>query len=364
MRIGYFIVRGACVTIQKQNSHFIWYHRAQYRDAVSFVFIPRAFIPTSLFQHIILHFRSPHALLHSPSRPLISDMPRVLALVALIITRYVASSNSIDGMVQKAERLLQRSQFDQQAGHDERFALAAGAPDLDTEELGVYGEMPLRGVAELLQHPRVAEVLDGAADGPRFVDFGSGAGRLLLGVAGMRDRWASVAGVEALENLHAVAHAAIENAESSGAISPGIVQSVHAGVLPHETPTSEVLRAADVCFMYSTAFPSDDGLRLPELSASLACVMRDGSVVITTDKFLVGPRFTFEALLPVEGSAGEAIHAFVWRVSGPQADSYDEELHTVLSDWMGEDACAQNPKACEALLAALGDGGDDDDEEE
>ena len=46
------------------------------------------------------------------------------------------------------------------------------------------------------------------------------------------------------------------------------------------------------------------------------------------------------------------------------ADSYDEELHTVLSDWMGEDACAQNPKACEALLAALGDGGDDDDEEE
>ena len=217
--------------------------------------------------------------------------------------------------------------------------------------------MPLRGVAEL---PSTQVWLRCWMERgwTTVCRFGSGAGRLLLGVACGTVGQASP--VLKLWKICTRSRMLQSKTPSLAARSVLALCEACTLVLPHEAPTS-VLRAAD---MYSTAFPSDDGLRLPELSASLACVMRDGSVVITTDKFLVGPRFTFEALLPVEGSAGEAIHAFVWRVSGSQADSYDEELRTVLSDWMGEDACAQNPEACEALLAALGDGGDDDDEEE
>ena len=290
-------------------------------------------------------------------------MGRFIA-AAVICRILLVSGSSIESIVGAAEHVLERSSFDQSVGRDQRFAIAAGASDLDTEELGVYGEMPLRGMAEVLQHPHISQVLSHSVGhgGPRIVDFGSGAGRLLLGVAAMRPDWASVIGVEALESLHAVAYAAIESAESAGALRPGVASSVHASVLPHEAPTSEALAEADICFMYSTAFPSEDGLRLPELSASLACVMRDGAIVVTTDKFLVGPRFAFEALLPVEGAEGEPIHAFVWRVQGAPAESYDAALQEVAADWMGEDACAQNPEACEALLAALGEFVDDEED--
>ena len=296
---------------------------------------------------------------------MITTAQRLLRLtVVIIMICSCSSAPSVDEMAQRAESLLQATEFDQNADSDQRFAVAAGATGSNAEQLGVYGEFPLRGMAELLAEPHVADVLDRAAGGASFVDFGSGAGRLLLGVAAMRDDWASVVGVEALEQLHAVAQASILSAEISVALkSPGIVRSVHAGVLPHEAPTSELLRDADVCFMYSTAFPSDDGLRLPELSASLASVMREGSTVITTDKLLVGPRFVFEAMLTVQGEDEyETIHSFVWRVSGPPAESYEMALQELYdSGWMDDDACAQSPEACKALLAALGESDEDDD---
>ena len=132
--------------------------------------------------------------------------------------------------------------FDDTTGRDHRFAIATQAPDGDLDELGVYGEFPLPAITEALNHPA-------ARSKNSFVDFGSGAGRLLLGVAGMRD-WVSVIGVEALEGLHAIASEAIAAAETAAAIRPGVVRSIHARGLPHESPMANALEACDVCFMY------------------------------------------------------------------------------------------------------------------
>lgn len=272
-----------------------------------------------------------------------------LAILALCAT---TAASSVDSMITNAERVLDSAQFEQAADSGQRFAVAADGVETLLERYGVYGEMPLQAMAEILESPAVKAIAD--TPGARFVDFGSGAGRLLLGVAAMGE-WASSIGVEALEGLHRIAAEAIRNAEEASAIGKGVVESVHAGVLPHESPTAEILAASDVCFAYSTAFPSEDGLRLPELSASLSCVLREGALVITTDKFLVGERFTFVELVTVEGADGEPIHAFVWRVRGPPAPMYDDALREAVESWMGEDACAQNEGACEALLAALGE---------
>ena len=58
----------------------------------------------------------------------------------------------------------------------------------------------------------------------------------------------------------------------------------------------------------------------------------------------------------------ETIHSFVWRVSGPPAESYEMALQELYdSGWMDDDACAQSPEACKALLAALGESDEDDD---
>ena len=124
--------------------------------------------------------------------------------------------------------------------------------------------------------------------------------------------------------------------------------------LPHEIP--EVMAAADICFMYSTAFPtSEDGLRLPEMSASLASALKEGSLVITTDTFLVGSRFRFEGHKMVEGDEGERLQCFVWRIIGQPSPSYDDAYAEVLAQWMGDDALTQDEKLCEALEAALSD---------
>lgn len=282
---------------------------------------------------------------------------QIISLVAC------AAASSLDSMVTSAERVLDAIQFERDVDRDQRFLVAVDAAGMEDVQAtyGVYGEMPLRAIAEVLLLPSVKALAEKAD--ARFVDFGSGAGRLLLGVAAMRG-WASAVGVEAIEGLHSIAVGAIARAEAANAIEEGIVSSVHAGVLPHESPTADALSTCDICFMYSTAFPSEDGLRLPELSASLSCVLREGAIVVTTDKFLVGERFVFEQLLPVEGAEGERIHAFVWRVHGSPSQNYLSAIRMVEEVWMGEDACAQNEEACAALLAVLGEEEEENDDGE
>lgn len=250
-------------------------------------------------------------------------------------------------MVSAANSLLARARFDSVANIDQRAsAFAASGAPLDL--YGIYGEMGLRAIADVLLLPSVRE-----RTGPtrRFVDFGSGSGRLILGVAAMAE-WEACTGIEAVTGLHAIACECIDSAEANEAIPPGLVTSVLADGLPH-VDSPAVMAAADVCFMYSTAFPTaDDGLRLPEMSASLATVMKEGSLVVTTDTLLVGRRFAFDTLKPVKGEDGDRLNCFVWRVTGAPAPSYNDAYAEVQAHWLGDDALAENDALCEALEAA------------
>ena len=278
------------------------------------------------------------------------------AMILLLCTMPASTSaESVDAMVLRAETALHSTNFDA-VDQRMRFTVAAHAPDANEDTQGVYGEMPLRGMAEILQHPAVADILSESPDHGRFVDFGSGSGRLLLGVASMLD-WSSVIGIEAIESLHKIASQASNALAETDATKDGITKSIHVrSAWPHEDDAaSDALEQCDVCFMYSTAFPcAEDGLRLPELSASLSCLLREGSVVVTTDKFLIGERFRFEALIPVLGDEGERIHVFIWTVVGPpHKGGYDSALDDVYGRFMDEDPCALNEAACEALLKQL-----------
>jgi len=258
-------------------------------------------------------------------------------------------------MVLRAETTLRQVNFDA-VDKRMRFTVAAHAPDADENTQGVYGEMPLAGIAEILQHPAVTDCLGESPDHRRFVDFGSGSGRLLLGVASMLE-WSSVIGIEAIESLHKIASEACTALAQTATTTEGVVKTIHVRTaLPHQDDAaSDALERCDVCLMYSTAFPcAEDGLRLPELSASLSCLLRNGSVVVTTDKFLVGDRFRFEALIPVLGDDGERIHVFIWKVVGPpHTGGYDSALNVVYERFMDEDPCTLNEAACEALLKQL-----------
>eukprot|EP00966_Prymnesium_polylepis_P112382 2599751-Prymnesium_polylepis.1 len=260
-------------------------------------------------------------------------------------------------MVLAANKLLDAAHFDQTTDSEQRHNVAAaGAP---LERYGVYGEMSLSGMAELLLHPAIRPAI--ARDHPRFVDYGSGSGRLLLGVAAMHE-WESCAGVEAIEGLHAIACASAARARATGILSSGTVVSLHGNGLPHKAPAAGMIAKADLCFMYSTAFPSEDALRLPEVSASLASTMKKGSVAVTTDTFLVGDRFKFAPpLVLAKGAGGEPIQCFVWRVIGEPAPSYETAYSDVMARWMGDDPCEHNEEACEAIFEALEAMEDDDD---
>lgn len=228
---------------------------------------------------------------------------------------------------------------------------------------------------------------------PSFVDIGSGAGRLILAASTMR-AWRSVTGIEASEPLATLGSDAIAALEDKHVVQKGLLKSIHAdanlgsgsveclfdascvgdptgvgdgGQIAH---AASALAGADIALAYSTAFPSPDGLRLPELSAALSAVMRPGAVCITCDKWLVGRRFQFVDMLIVQGEEGpeDQIRCFIWRVVGDvpvaAADRDKEgragvalvaqELEKINKYWMDEeDACSQNPEACSLLLESL-----------
>lgn len=295
----------------------------------------------------------------------------MLSLVTYLTMAYL----SIDEMVGAGQQVIEQGTFEQLASRWQRFAIAADAAL--SLEYGAYGEFPLRSMAEILHHPIIRDAaealpwsevgeLGNGYGGARFVDYGSGAGRLCLAVAAMHD-WGSVVGVEAMEALHSIADTAARVAEQRGLLREGVARSLHSGdALAHEEPVASVMALADVTFLYSTAFPSEDGLRLPRLSASLACAVREGSLLVTADKWLVGSRFRFETLLTVRGENDEDIQAHIWRVVGPpivEGDGsacFEAALAEVEEHWAGEDACADNEKACQALLHALGEAPDEE----
>ena len=228
---------------------------------------------------------------------------------------------------------------------------------------------------------------------PSLVDIGSGAGRLLLAASTMRP-WRSVVGIEASKPLAGLGAAAIAKLEDELVLPHGMVRSIHADAFlgggsveclfdascPEDPAGSgdggdiaaaaSALAGADIALAYSTAFPSKDGLRLPELSAALSSVMRPGSIAVTCDKWLVGRRFEFVDMLRIQGEEGpeDIIRAFIWRLKGdvPVASAEQDgegragvsvvaaELEEINREWMDEeDACSQNGEACAAMLESL-----------
>jgi hypothetical protein len=319
-------------------------------------------------------------------------------------------------------------------GEARRVRFEVASKNLDDEVQGAYGEFPLTGLLAILEHAAVNEVLVAAEHGwgssegsvddadqisraaafhkeedcpgadcpfeetpnafqPSIVDIGSGAGRLILAASTMR-AWRSVVGIEASAPLAGLGAAAIEKLEQKDVLPRGLVRSLHAdaclgsgsveclfdATCPGDPAGSgdggliaaaaSALAGADIALAYSTAFPSPDGLRLPELSAALSAVMRPGAVVVTTDKWLVGRRFRFADMLVVQGEEGpeDKIRCFIWKVVGDvpvRGTGRDkegkagvalvaEELAEIQTIWMAdEDACSQNPEACAMLLESL-----------
>ena len=309
-----------------------------------------------------------------------------LTWVVLATSRAVAFRSVASPRLERASTRLLSSQFEDETHL--RLAFEAAAPR--QAELGAYGELPLDAFGAVLRQPVVSAALRAAAtrdDGAAgFVDIGSGRGRLVDTVA--RAKIAAV-GIEANRALH-------DSAVASFAAEPELpAESICADVYSEAdtdgaAEVAGALRAADLVVCYSTAFPCDDGLRLPELSVALASSMRAGSVAVTTDKWLVGRRFRFaaHATLPGEDKDGEPIQAraretyslfsssdrslsdaapmlqaFVWQLMGAPRDANIERAEIELQ-WMGDDACGDNPEACEALMSALGMDDDDDDDED
>eukprot|EP00591_Stephanopyxis_turris_P004337 CAMPEP_0195519310 /NCGR_PEP_ID=MMETSP0794_2-20130614/14573_1 /TAXON_ID=515487 /ORGANISM="Stephanopyxis turris, Strain CCMP 815" /LENGTH=273 /DNA_ID=CAMNT_0040648435 /DNA_START=188 /DNA_END=1009 /DNA_ORIENTATION=- len=217
---------------------------------------------------------------------------------------------------------------------------------------GLYGEYPFLSLSTILQQPAVTEAMNrNAAVPPTFVDIGSGPGRLMLGASVMAN-WTSVYGLEGRPELHNNAIDAIRSLEREGTLREGMVHSVSGDFMEESPEVINALSGADVIFAYSTCFENHGDIRLPALSALLARHLKKGSVVIVVDKFLVGERFQYDSLYPMQDvDTGEPTVSIVWRVLGePSRRSLNAEIDTLYnSDSMNVNVCEKQPKACEEL---------------
>lgn len=141
-----------------------------------------------------------------------------------------------------------------------------------------YGEFDL---------PFFWELLQAAAPQPneRFVDVGSGCGRLVLASALAYD-WEACAGIELLGSLHEVAeqsHSALLRASAGEAVRLSPCEFVCDEA---ESGLSHLVKrngSKVVVFIYASCWPSV-GPYLTSLSQSLAAILPIGSRVVTVDK--------------------------------------------------------------------------------
>lgn len=144
-----------------------------------------------------------------------------------------------------------------------------------------YGEFDLAFFFQLLKlaEPRPNE---------RFVDIGSGCGRLVFAAAAVYE-WELAAGVEILRDLHVVAtqaHARLYTASEECGVPLAPCTLVCEEVATALPPLLEAAPSTCVAFVYATCWPSV-GPYLTELSLMLATSLETGSRVISVDKQLV-----------------------------------------------------------------------------
>ena len=152
-----------------------------------------------------------------------------------------------------------------------------------------YGEYDLEHFYDLVSRT-------GDLEGATLLDDGSGCGRLVVAASALWPELRCAIGVEKIEELHEVGVRAVR----------GLADEERGRAVLHcgdATGLREVMRAADVVFAYSSAFPSD-GVLLTDFSATCGTRLREGTRVITTDKRLASDDATpwcFELIEAVEG---------------------------------------------------------------
>ena len=164
-------------------------------------------------------------------------------------------------------------------------------------DLGLF-ERALTRIEMLLAKKRNRAIIGGTK---KFVDIGSGCGRLVLAAALLRPRWAiceetgarngKFTGIEILSSLHGRAVLAHRRALEDNHIDTAdaaVLQCCHfLHVDMCSDEAKDVLLEADAIFSYSTAFPTDDydGITVALLSRALLGV-RQGCIVATVDNWL------------------------------------------------------------------------------
>jgi len=252
-----------------------------------------------------------------------------------------------------ADDLLKKANFPSTA---ERISEVRATKDArELQRFGLYGEYSILNLATLLKHPVVTEAMNAAQteEGPTFVDIGSGAGRLMLSASAMAN-WAAVFGIEGRHELHVHAVNAIRHLEQEGSLRSGMVQSIEGNFMEESPEVVKALSNADVVYLYATGFETHSDARIPALSALLARRLKKGSVVVVVDKFLIGDRFEYDSLWPMEDpDTGEPTVSIIWRVvDEPSSRSQVAEIEKLYSDWMHVDVCENHPKACAELKTA------------
>lgn len=152
---------------------------------------------------------------------------RALSGLTLLAVGYAQLNRDMESMIRAGEDMVQSALLFDEGWTADRYAVAAeglktnemAANGVQDELHGVYGEFPLRAMAELLAHPAV---------GPCWtcVDLGSGAGRLLFGLSGMLGQEANVHGIEASPALHMIAEKAVASLVSQGKLRAGAISSI------------------------------------------------------------------------------------------------------------------------------------------
>lgn len=167
------------------------------------------------------------------------------------------------------------------------------------------------------------------SSGLRFVDCGSGVGRLVHAAA-LLGAFESCRGIEIVEDLHRLAIVATERLEQhrqdcADESARDIKTRLASITLLCCDLNSELaaLHDADVLFAYSSTWPAF-GNGLTEFSAIVGSKCVPGSIVVTTDRTLVadGQPWEFELLHECEGrnqETGGISTAYLWRVKSSLA---------------------------------------------
>lgn len=200
-----------------------------------------------------------------------------------------------------------------------------------------YGEFDLGFFWELLHAaaPRPSE---------RFVDVGSGCGRLVLAAALAHD-WRLAMGIELLQGLHNLAECSYATLEREASTVDNI-KLAPCAFLNEEVDTAlpKLFSTGDseaaVVFVYASCWPSV-GPHLTKLSRSLAAVLPLGSRVITIDKQLVSSDETASA-----DGAGSWRFNLVTTTTRPNYNTFESVGYVYELVTASPEAAAESGQSC------------------